>query len=117
MDRLPPERLHRTEDIRAVFRGRRVVRGRYVDVHVRDVDTAGRPRMTVVAGRKVGHAVARNRAKRRLRAAARETGLPPGRDAVLVAKPGASDIAYSHLIREVSAVTDTNAGIRGERSA
>ena len=51
----------------------------------------GEIRIGITASRKIGNAVARNRAKRRLRAAAREA-LPlsgrPGHDYVLVARAG-----------------------------
>jgi ribonuclease P protein component len=47
-----------------------------------------RPRLGVVAGRSVGRAVARNRAKRLLREAARayQARLRPGWDVVLIAR-------------------------------
>lgn len=48
-------------------------------------------RLGFTASKKIGNAVLRNRAKRRLRALARETLLPearPGWDYVLVARPG-----------------------------
>lgn len=49
-----------------------------------------RVRLGVAAGRMVGNAVQRNRAKRLLREAVRPIlpGLPPGWDVILIARPG-----------------------------
>ena len=47
--------------------------------------TAGESRLGIVASRRVGTAVARNRAKRLLREAARAAGVRPGMDVVLLA--------------------------------
>jgi ribonuclease P protein component len=51
---------------------------------VRDDDRPAR--WTTVAGRKVGKAVERNRAKRRLRAVVSDATLPRGHDLVVVAR-------------------------------
>lgn len=73
-------------------------------VHIRDraEDPDGPGRAAVVAGRRLGSAVRRNRAKRRLRAAARESGVPKGRDVVLVARPGADRAPWDDICREVA---------------
>lgn len=55
-------------------------------------------RIGLVAGRKVGTAVARNRAKRRLRHAAREASIAPGRDYVLIASPATLSVPFSDLV-------------------
>jgi ribonuclease P protein component len=61
---------------------------------------ASAPRMGFTASRKIGGAVARNRAKRRLRAAARST-MPgcalAGVDYVLVARSAVLTCDFSHL--------------------
>jgi ribonuclease P protein component len=57
----------------------------------------------VVAGRKVGGAVVRNRAKRRLRACLRDGSLPGGVDLVVTARPGADAIAFAALCDQVAA--------------
>jgi ribonuclease P protein component len=55
-------------------------------------------RLAVVAGRRLGSAVQRNRAKRRLRAAAASAGLPPGYDFVVVARSGALTTPFAVLV-------------------
>jgi ribonuclease P protein component len=74
---------------------------------------AGRPageqaaalRVGFTASRKVGNAVARNRARRRLRAASeailRPHGLP-GRDYVLVARQATVDRPYAELLADLA---------------
>lgn len=50
-----------------------------------------------VAGRKVGNAVHRNRAKRRMREAARRVDLPAGTDLVLIATPAVNEVSFELL--------------------
>lgn len=55
-------------------------------------------RVAFVAGRKLGNAVARNRAKRVLRACCRRAGGPwAGTDVVLVARPGTGTARVAEL--------------------
>ncbi|MDJ0496579.1 MAG: ribonuclease P protein component [Acidimicrobiia bacterium] len=58
----------------------------------------GEPQLGVVAGRKVGSAVARNRAKRRLRAAASRCELKPNTVYVLVAERGVLTAKFPRLV-------------------
>lgn len=81
-----PSQLRRTRDIRSVLATGDVAHGRTMVIHARDRHDDGPARWTTVAGRKVGKAVVRNRAKRRLRTVVGETALPPGRDLVVVAR-------------------------------
>jgi len=74
----------RTLAVRRVFREGRAVPGEHVVVHL----APGSGEVAVVAGRKIGGAVVRNRARRVMRAALREV-VPSGlgtRDAVIVAR-------------------------------
>jgi ribonuclease P protein component len=80
------DRLRDSRDIAAVLRGRRHRAGRLAVVYVRETGTTRPARVAVVASRKVGAAVARNRAKRLLREAIRQLPLRDGTELVLVAR-------------------------------
>jgi ribonuclease P protein component len=96
-------RLTSAADIRAVFATRSVAHGRAVVAHARDRGDEGAARATVVAGRRVGDAVRRNRAKRRIRAALAGVVVPPGTDLVLVARSEAGTAAFEDLCEQVAA--------------
>jgi ribonuclease P protein component len=66
------------------------------------VDAVSGVRLTVVASRRVGGAVQRNRAKRLLREAARTLAWRPGLDVVLVAR---ADCAGSDLTTVATELT------------
>ncbi len=59
-------------------------------------------RLAFVAGRAVGNAVARNRAKRRLREAARLATVPDGWDLVISARAGAATEPFDALVRQLT---------------
>jgi len=80
------ERLRSSADIAAVLAARRRA-GRLVVVHARQRDDADPARVAVIASRRVGGAVQRNRAKRLLREAARQVPWQTGLDIGLVARP------------------------------
>ena len=64
------------------------------------------PRLGFTASKKVGGAVARNRAKRRLREAAREVLYPvarAGHDYVLIGRPATVDCDYTRLLDDLRA--------------
>jgi ribonuclease P protein component len=76
----------------------------------------GEPRFGITVSRKVGNAVRRNRARRRLRAAAREV-LPeagrPGMDYVLIGRAGTLTRRYAELVADLrQAVDKLNRGPR-----
>ncbi|MBM3620664.1 MAG: ribonuclease P protein component [Alphaproteobacteria bacterium] len=62
------------------------------------------PRVGFTASKKIGNAVARNRARRRLRALAREVLAPlaaPGFDFVLIGRQGTVDRDYAAMARDL----------------
>lgn len=103
---LTVQHLTASRDIRAVLTARGaahapalVVRGRWS----RERRAAGLPgRVAVIAGRKVGNAVTRNRAKRRIRAALRDVHVPAGLDVVVIARGPATSAPYPELVEQVS---------------
>ncbi len=58
----------------------------------------GPARIGFVAGGRVGGAVARNRAKRRLRAATAQVGVPRGVAGIVVASPEVNDAPFERLV-------------------
>ena len=58
----------------------------------------GPPRVAIVAGKRVGNAVRRNRAKRRLRAAMERLRLQDGLAYVVIARSGVVDAPFERLV-------------------
>jgi len=56
------------------------------------------PEVGFVAGKKVGNAVSRNRAKRRLREGARKISLAPGTSYVFIAGPQVLDAPFVAIV-------------------
>lgn len=108
------ERLRDGRDIAAVLRARPQRAGRLVVVHLRPRDDDA-VRLAVVASRKVGSAVARNRAKRLLREAARQVAWRPGTDVVLVARAACADADLAPLARELSDLAERLDAVGGRR--
>ena len=90
-------RLSRSRDFDAVYRQGRSVSTRFLTLYwFRREDDGGEPRLGLSVPKKaVASAVARNRIKRRLRELwhARLESLPPGRDYVLIVRPGLAEAA------------------------
>ena len=91
------QRLRASADVRAVFAARRAASSPVAVVHARRRTDDAAPRVTVVAGKAVGNAVARNRVKRRLRAAVPALGLRSGTDYVLVGRSAALSASWPQL--------------------
>ena len=101
---LPLERLKRRADFLAAAKGIACARGAVlVQARLRD-DGSGAVRVGFTATKRIGGAVVRNRAKRRLREAARQI-LPPlaqsGCDYVLIARAGAAERPWVRLLDDV----------------
>jgi ribonuclease P protein component len=91
-------RLTRSHDFDAVYRRGRSVSTRFLVLYwFPREDGAEDPRLGLAVPRRVGPAVARNRVKRRLREVwrSRLAAIPPGRDYVLVVRPGFVEAAES----------------------
>ncbi|TLN14055.1 ribonuclease P protein component [bacterium] len=91
-------RLTRSTDFKRVRRVGRSYAHPLV-VLVVDPNPEGGLRIGVTAGRSVGNAVLRNRAKRRLRAAMDGLlpALVPGKDLILVARPAIATASYAEI--------------------
>ncbi|MGE4480690.1 ribonuclease P protein component [Acidocella sp.] len=105
----PPARLtRRAEFLRLAARGKKVAKHGFVLQAVQD----GRdemPRVGYTATKKIGNAVSRNRAKRRLREAARLVLAGRelrGVELVLIARRETGDIAFSRLTGNLARALD-----------
>jgi ribonuclease P protein component len=74
----------------------------------------GPPRVATVAGKRVGNAVRRNRAKRRLRAALERLDLRDGTTYVVIARRGVDDAPFARLVDWLAAATQTTARASGD---
>lgn len=96
-DRFGPEaRLHNRPEFQAVERGGRRVSGRFVTL-VGKPNGGSADRLGIIASRRVGGAVERNRAKRRLREVFRRHAQADGQrglDVVAIARPELVEAAF-----------------------
>ncbi|MFN2555570.1 MAG: ribonuclease P protein component [Nitriliruptorales bacterium] len=99
-----PVSLRSSREIAAVLRSRNRRAGERVVLHARRVRGDEPPRVAVVASRKVGSAVARNRAKRLMREAARQVDWKRGTDLVIVARRECADSTSREVAAEVAAL-------------
>jgi ribonuclease P protein component len=72
----------------------------------------GPPRIGFVAGKALGSAVARNRAKRRLRAAAERVPFAAGTDYVVIAARSVDDMEFEMLVVRLGEAANGTAGER-----
>ena len=99
-----PETLKKRRDFLAAARGRRIARAAFV-LQALDRGDNGPARVGYTCSKKVGNAVARNRAQRRLREAARmiiPSNGRPGFDYVLIGRRNVtSEIGFADLCDEL----------------
>lgn len=107
MSPLVADRLRDGRAIAAVLRGRRKRASSRLVVHVLMRDDDRPARLAVVASRRVGGAVQRNRAKRLLREAARTQAWSPGIDVVLVAREACAHSVLAEVVGELEASVQT----------
>ncbi len=69
---------------------------------VRLPNSRGATQVGIVAGKKLGGAVTRNRVKRRLRAAIRQADLPPETDYVILPSGEVETIPFADLVEAIS---------------
>jgi ribonuclease P protein component len=102
-------RLTRPSDVRRALSKGRQRGGRLLSLHAFEVDASGpfETRVTVVASRRVGNAIRRNRAKRLLRVAARAQAWRGGLDVVLVARTPCADSGAEDVRRELEQLGST----------
>src|SRR6476620_5354786 len=96
----------RSREISSILGGERAIRGRLVVVFL----APGSGRVAVIASKRIGGAVQRNRARRILRAAWAEVGpLAGAHDAVLVARAAIDGASSRELVDEMTALLDRTA--------
>lgn len=95
----PLPTLRRRKEIDRVFREGRWLRLRAVAVGIYQRNDEAPTRAAFVAGKRLGTAVRRNRARRRMREALRTCArrIMPGADVVLAARDATADVDYESL--------------------
>ncbi|MFP4310379.1 MAG: ribonuclease P protein component [Nitriliruptoraceae bacterium] len=92
-------------DIARVVRSPQQRAGRLLVIHAAPRGDDEPARVAVIASRRVGGAVQRNRAKRLLREAVRHVPLPPGVDVVLIARRACAESGFAAVHHELDLLT------------
>ena len=94
-------RLKRKEDFAHVYEAGRSTAGRLLVLYALQGEQ-GKVRIGFAAGRKLGSAVVRNRAKRLMREIARSrfTDVAPGHSLIVIARTGALKATFTQLNKE-----------------
>jgi ribonuclease P protein component len=94
-----PHRLTRKTDFDRVFLADRGLHHHLLSLRAAP-NGLDRVRVGIICGKQVGGAVVRNRARRRLREAARSllSGLPPGLDILLVIRPSGASATVAEFV-------------------
>jgi ribonuclease P protein component len=106
-------RLRTRDEFKAVERGGRRSSGRFVTLVCRPSDR-DQDRLGIIASRRIGDAVTRNRAKRRLREMFRTRDRGAGRplDVVAIAKNGLTEAPFAEVQKEFLAALSKLRGAR-----
>ncbi len=80
-------------------------RSRYFVVHVTRLADDGPPRLAFAVSRRFGSAPARNRIRRRIRAAAADLPLEPGMGYLVRVQPGADRLPFTRLVDDLAALS------------
>ena len=116
-----PRLLSRADFLRAARGVKAVAPGLVLQVRRRAPEETGddtRPRVGFTASRKVGNAVVRNRARRRLRSAVTDVLSArdeAGFDYVLIARAGTAERTYDELLADLGKALDRARSGKGRR--
>ena len=107
-------RVVRAEDFRATVRKGARVSTEHALLYVRASTPESPTRYGFIVSKAVGNAVSRNLVRRRLRAIGREllSANGSGRDIVIRAREGISDISWASLHKEISEGVERSGGKR-----
>jgi ribonuclease P protein component len=96
-------RVARADDFRAAVRTGNRVAGEHFVVYVRRTEAQAAKRFGFIVAKNIGSAVARNRVRRRLRAASSTLVVfkPAGVDVVIRALPGSEALSWTSLQEEL----------------
>lgn len=96
-------RLRRRSEFQRIYDQGVKIRGRFMTLFA--LPAANEPcRLGVTATRKIGDAVSRNRARRRVRELFRTSAVPPGFDLVVVVRRELLDAGWRELLDEFNAL-------------